>query len=49
MRWKAYFLLCKEDQQSGTLKTYGFKSRNHPPQINLLQEFEKDIYGIVHQ
>ena len=47
MRWKAYFFLSKENQQTETLKTYGFKSRNHPPQIALLEEFEKDLYGIV--
>ena len=47
MRWKAHFFLSKENQQPETMKTYGFKSRNHPPQITLLEEFEKDLYGIV--
>ena len=47
MRWKAHFILSRENQQPETLKTYGFKSRNHPPQISLLDEFEKDLYGIV--
>ena len=47
MRWKANFFLPKENQQPETLKTYGFKSRNHPPQITLLEEFEKDLYGTV--
>ena len=47
MRWKAHFFLSKENQQPETLKTYGFKSRNHRPQITLSEEFEKDLYGIV--
>ena len=47
MRWKAHFFLSKENQQPKNFKTYGFKSRNHPPQITLLEEFEKDLYGVV--
>ena len=47
MRWKAHFFLSNENQQPETFKTYVFKSCNHPPQINLLEEFEKDLYGIV--
>ena len=47
MRWKAHFFLSKENQEPETLKTYGFKSRNHPPQITLLEEFEKDPCGVV--
>ena len=42
MRWKAPFFLSQANQQPEILKTYGFKSRNHPPQITLLEEFEKD-------
>ena len=33
MRWKVHFFLSKENQQPETLKIYGFKSCNHPPQI----------------
>ena len=47
MRWKAHFFLSKENQQPEILNTYGFKSRNHPPQITLLEEFEEDLYGIA--
>ena len=47
MRWKAHFFLSKENQQPETLKIYGSKSRNHLPQSTLLEEFEKDLYGIV--
>ena len=43
MRWKAHFFLSKENKQSETLKTYGFKSHNHSPQITLLDGFEKDL------
>ena len=39
--------MSKENQQPETLKTYGFKLRNHPPRITLLKEFEKDLYAIV--
>ena len=39
--------MSKENQQPESLKTYGFKSRNNPPQITLLEEFEKDLHGIV--
>ena len=47
MRWKAHFFLSKENQQPEILNTYGFKSRNHQPQITLLEEFEEDLYGIA--
>ena len=35
------------NRQLETLKTYRFKSLNHPTKITLLEEFEKDLYGIV--
>ena len=47
MRWKVDLFLFKVNQQRETLKTYGFKSRNHPPQITLWEDFEQDLYGIV--
>ena len=47
MRWKVHFFLLKENQLPETLKTYGFKSSNHPPQITLFDEFKKDLYGTV--
>ena len=43
VRWTTHFFLSKENQQSESLKTYGFKSRNHPPQTTLLEEFEKHL------
>ena len=42
-----YIYIDRENQQPETLRTHGFKSRNHPPQISLLEEFEKDLHDIV--
>ena len=47
MRWKAYFYLNKETQEKQQKNTFGFKSRPHPPQCNLLEEFEKDVFDII--
>ena len=47
MRWKAYFYLNKETQEKQQKNTFGFKSRHHPPQCNLLEEFEKDVFDII--
>ena len=47
VRWRAHFIFSKENQQAETLKTCVFKSRNHQPQVTLLEEFEKNLYGIV--
>ena len=43
VRWTTHFFLSKKNQQPESLKTYGFKSRNHPPQTTLLEEFEKHL------
>ena len=41
-------LFVQREQQPETLKTYGFKSRNHSPQNTLLEGFdEKDLFSIV--
>ena len=34
-------------EQRNTRKTFGFKSWHHPPQCNLLEEFEKDVFDII--
>ena len=47
IRWKAYFYLNKETQEKQQKNTFGFKSRPHPPQCNLLEEFEKDVFDII--
>ena len=47
IRWKAYFYLNKETQEKQQKNTFGFKSRHHPPQCNLLEEFEKDVFDII--
>ena len=44
MRSKVYFYLNKETQQKNI---FGFKSRHHPSQYNLLEEFEKDVFDIT--
>ena len=47
MQWKAYFYLNKDTQEKQQKNTFGFKSRHHPPQCNLLEEFEKDVFDII--
>ena len=47
MQWKAYFYLNKETQEKQQKNTFGFKSQHHPPQCNLLEEFEKDVFDII--
>ena len=47
MQWKAYFYLNKETQEKQQKNTFGFKSRHHPPQCNLLEKFEKDVVDII--
>ena len=47
MRWKTYFYLNKETEEKQQKYTFGFKSRHHTPQCNLLEEFEKDVFYII--
>ena len=47
MRWKAYFYLNKETQEKQQKNTFGLKSRHQPPQCNLLEGFEKDVFDII--
>ena len=47
IRWKAHFYLNKETQEKQQKNTSGFKSRHHPPQCNLFEEFEKDVFDII--
>ena len=47
MWWKAYFYLNKETPEKQQESTSGFKSQHHPPQCNLLEEFEKDVFDII--
>ena len=46
MRWKAHFYL-KKDPSSITYTSYGFKTRNYPPQCKELQNFEKDLLDTI--
>ena len=45
MRWKAFYL--KKDPSSITYTSYGFKTRNYPPQCKELQNFEKDLLDTI--
>ena len=56
MRWKTFFFLrdnndinktnSNDINESGK-ETFGFKSKQHPAQINELQSFEKDLLDII--
>ena len=45
MRWKAYHFL-NPNQESGK-ETFGFKTRNSPPAIEELKEFEDGMTKII--
>ena len=47
MRWKAHFLLDGDDKENNTKKSFGFKSRYHPPPCTELEHFEKDLINII--
>ena len=47
MRWKTYFYLNKEIEEKQQKNTFAFKSRHHPPQCNLLEDFEKDVFDSI--
>ena len=47
MRWKAHFFLNGSNREENRKKTFGFKSRHHPPQPNELEMFEKDLLNII--
>ena len=46
MRWKALFFE-KPELKGEDYETYGFKSPKAPPQMPLLNQFEKDVYNLV--
>ena len=50
MRWKAFFFDRKEEDSSDvvTNNSFGFKSRECPPQNNELDKFEADLLDMVH-
>ena len=45
LRWKAYYFL--NGTESTANESYGFKSRNSPPQISELQPFEEDMAQLI--
>ena len=56
MRWKTFFFLRDDSDINKTngndinengKETFGFKSKQHPTQINKLQSFEKDLLDII--
>ena len=46
MRWKALFFE-KPELKGQDFETYGFKSTKAPPQMQLLNAFETDVYNLV--
>ena len=53
MRWKAFFFLtfyssnANSNDCDNMKETFGFKSKNHPAQINELKNFEKELLDII--
>ena len=56
MRWKSFFFprdnndikkTNSNDINESGKETFGFKSKQHPPQINELQSFEKDLLDTI--
>jgi hypothetical protein len=46
MRWKAFF--AESDEEKDEVKeTFGFKTEKTPPQHELLNDFEEDIYDLI--
>ena len=45
LRWKAYYFL--NGSESTANESYGFKSRNSPPQISELLPFEEDMTRLI--
>ena len=45
LRWKAHYFL--NGTESTAKESYGFKSRNSPPQISELQPFEEDMTRLI--
>ena len=46
MRWKAFFYL-NPSADSSQKETFGFPSRNSPPQIQAMQDFEKRLLHMI--
>ena len=47
MRMESLFLFEQRNIRKQQKNTFGFKFRHHPPQCNLLEEFEKDVFDII--
>ena len=47
MRWKAFFFLNGQDEETTDSALYGFKSKKTPPQIEELKRFEEDLTTMI--
>ena len=47
MRWKAFFYLNPDKKPRKQKETFGFKSRNTPPQVAEMTKFEDDLLQII--
>ena len=47
MWWKEHFFLNGENEENNTKKSFGFKSKQHPPTCTELEHFEKDLINII--
>ena len=47
MRWKAFFFLNGQDEETTDSAQYGFKSKKTPPQIEELKRFEEDLTTMI--
>ena len=47
MRWKAFFFLNTNTDDTTTKETYGFKSKRSPPHMKELDEFEDSMLNMI--
>ena len=47
MRWKAFFFLNTNTDDTTTKVTYGFKSKRSPPHVKELDEFEDSMLDMI--
>ena len=47
MRWKAFFFLNTNTDETTTKETYGFKSKRSPPHMKELDEFEDSMLDMI--
>ena len=47
MRWKAFFFLNSNTEDTTTKETYGFKSKRSPSHVKVLDEFEDSMLDMI--